>query len=161
MHPWLLPQAVSLVCGWLASVNALVQCAWAYTQKDAWRGVQDSLAEQLQAAAARVQRTLSELALPATADGAVAADSLANMRRLCLQPAAELAALVQQYLEHPLYEADRRRSVMRVVARRCCAYLGCTNVEAGGGPAARQGAGSRRCRCVAGRWLGTCGLACG
>lgn len=142
-------------------MNGLVQCAWAYIQKDTWRGVQDGLAEKLQAAAVRVQRQLSELALPATPDGAVAEESLANMRRLCLQPAAELGALVQQYLEHPLYEADRRRSVMQVVARRCCAYLGCTNVEAGGGPAARQGAGSRRCRCAAGGWLGTGGLACG
>ena len=68
--------------------------------------------------------------------------------RLLLTPAAGLAALMQQYYALPAAEAERQLQLAQAAAGRSCAYLRCANLGGEGGPAAGQGAGSKRCRCV-------------
>ena len=76
---------------------------------------------------------------------ATAAERASRLRQL-LQPAAELAALMQQHLALPAVEEERTLVVARAAAARSCAYLRCANVAGEGGPAAGQGVGSMRCR---------------
>ena len=60
--------------------------------------------------------------------------------------AAELAAAVLQYCALPEQVAATRLEVAQTVAARSCAYLRCANLEAcSGGPAAGEGAGSKKC----------------
>ena len=77
-----------------------------------------------------------------------AGDSLQNLHTLqqLMQPAADLAALIQQYYALPALAAERQLAVAQAAASRSCAYLRCANLGGEGGPAAGQGAGSMRCR---------------
>ena len=74
----------------------------------------------------------------------------ASARRQVLQPAANLAALMQQYYALPAVAAERQLALAQAAAGRSCAYLRCANLGGEGGPAAGQGTGSMRCRCDVG-----------
>lgn len=74
------------------------------------------------------------------------------------QLAADSARLLQQYWRLPTQLAAQRLELGRAAAARSCAYLRCTNLEARGGPAAGQGAGSLRCSACRMVWY--CGTAC-
>jgi len=74
-----------------------------------------------------------------------------------LVPAAErAAAVVKRHQGLPELAQARQLELARAAAGRGCAYLCCSNLQAGGGPAAGQGEGSMRCR-----WAGECSKACG
>ena len=142
---------------WLGSAKCLFNTALAVMQRDGAHsgqdGMPDSLAARIEAATGRLHQAEMELH---TSQGAAAEEDLdALLRERSMQPAAELAGLMQQYLDQPRCEAERRLAVARTAARRACAYLGCTNVEGEGGAVAGQGAGSKRCRCAG--WLGPAG----
>lgn len=62
-----------------------------------------------------------------------------------MQPASQVAALLQQCWEQPEQRAAEL-ALAQAAATRSCAYLHCTNVAGEGGPAAGEGAGSMRCR---------------
>ena len=64
-----------------------------------------------------------------------------------LVPAAErAAAVVKRHQGLPELAQARQLELARAAAGRSCAYLHCSNLQAGGGPAAGQGEGSLRCR---------------
>ena len=107
-------------------------------------GMPDSLAAQLNQEARSLMQRRLEL-LDGLAADARAANRTPHLRQL-LQPAAELAALMQQCLALPAVEEERRLAVARAAAARSCAYLRCADVAGEGGPAAGQGIGSMRCR---------------
>lgn len=62
----------------------------------------------------------------------------------------QAASLMQQYHALPAVEAERQLVLAQAAAGRSCAYLRCANLGGEGGPAAGEGAGSMRCRWVAG-----------
>lgn len=108
-------------------------------------GMPDSLAAQLQAAAASLQEQHQQLQAR-LAPAATLSARMAVPQQL-QQPAAELAALLRQ---HPEVEANRQLVVARAAATRSCAFLRCSSVGCGGGPAAGQGLGSLRVRAAPG-----------
>jgi hypothetical protein len=59
---------------------------------------------------------------------------------------AQLAALLQQWWQRPEQVAADRLELAQAAATRSCAYLRCANLGGQGGPAAGQGAGSKKCR---------------
>ena len=81
---------------------------------------------------------------------AVDAASPAKERAQWLQevlPAAErAAAVVKRHQALPELAQARQLEVARAAAGRSCAYLCCSNLQAGGGPAAGKGEGSLQCR---------------
>ncbi|PRW60531.1 hypothetical protein C2E21_1213 [Chlorella sorokiniana] len=137
----------------LAALDAAAMTA---VEGAAGSGVPDDLAAQLSEAASslRQQRQAQLGGLPADAPPAQRAGWL---RRL-LQPAAELAALVQQYYALPAVDEPHRLALAQAAAGRCCAYLRCANVEGEGGPAAVEGAGSKCCSGCRTVWY--CGKTC-
>jgi len=140
--------------GW--EVNQVVQtraaldsAAMAAVADGAASGLPDSLAAQLGTAidSLRQQRQawLARFSVVASS-----AEVAAQLRQL-LQPAAELAALLQQYYALPAVDKPHRLALAKAAAGRSCAYLRCANVEGQGGTGARQGVGSKCCR-----WVGGC-----
>ena len=125
---------------------ALDAAAVAAVEGAADSGLPDSLASQLEQAAGslREQWGAGPSGLPAT----VPLPEKAELLRQLLQPAADLAALMQQYYALPAVAAERQLAVAQVAAGRCCAYLRCAHLEGEGGPAAGEGVGSKRCRWV-------------
>jgi hypothetical protein len=76
-----------------------------------------------------------------------------------LQPAAAVAAAVQQFWVMPERLAATRLEAAQAAAVRSCAYLRCANLPGfSGGPAAAEGAGSMRCSACRSVWY--CGEAC-
>ena len=141
-------QANRALAGVDAALLALADAADAALQGAASSGMPDGLQSQLRAAAA----SLREQRLAAV--GGLAADAppterAAQMQQL-LQPAADLAALMQQHYALPAIDKPHQLALAQAAAGRCCAYLRCANVEGEGGPAAGEGVGSKRCRWVAG-----------
>ena len=69
-----------------------------------------------------------------------------------LAPAVALAALLQEHFERPQQQAAVRLELARIAATRSCANLRCTNLAAGGGPAAGKGEGSKKCSACRAVW---------
>ena len=114
--------------------------------------VPSALASQLLEAAQRLVQQLPDNARSMAQEPA-AALRLAPLRGV-VQPAADLAALMQQYYALPAVAAERQLALAQAAAGRSCAYLRCANLGGEGGPAAGQGVGSMRCRCDARGWVG-------
>jgi len=65
---------------------------------------------------------------------------------VCLEAsAARLATALLRYWALPDVVAAAAAEMAMAATARSCAYLRCSNVELQGGPAARQGAGTKRC----------------
>ncbi len=112
----------------------------------------ESLAAQLGTAVSSL-REQRQAGLGAVQADAPPAEHVAQLRPL-LPPAADLAALMQQCYALPAVDKPHRLELAQAAAGRCCAYLRCANVEGQGGPAARQGTGSKCCRWVrVGGWV--------
>ena len=80
-------------------------------------------------------------------------------RTAALQPAAAVAAAVQQFWATPERLAATRLEAAQAAAVRSCAYLRCANLPGfSGGAAAAEGAGSMRCSACRSVWY--CGEAC-
>jgi hypothetical protein len=75
-----------------------------------------------------------------------------------LAPATALGALLQEHFERPQQQAVVRLELARIAATRSCAYLRCSNLAAGGGPAAGEGDGSKKCSACRAVWY--CGECC-
>ena len=123
--------------------------AWKLLEGGRWlaqvQSAQDCPQQLREEAAAAVEALGQQLV---AADEDRAASPAARARRLQqLLPAAErVASVVHQYQALPGPSLAILYEVATAAAGRSCAYLRCPNVEAGGGPAAGQGAGSMRCR---------------
>ncbi|KAI7844407.1 hypothetical protein COHA_002001 [Chlorella ohadii] len=78
-----------------------------------------------------------------------------------LPAAARLADLLRQWWQ-PAMQPERHKeaqlALAQAAATRSCAYLHCANLGGEGGPAAGQGAGSKRCSACHTVWY--CGTAC-
>ena len=107
------------------------------------------LVEQLRAASGAAQAARA-VGANRGADGGP--DSLA-----VVQPAADLARLLQQYWQLPEQQAAARLELAQAAATRSCAYLVCANLGGSGGPAAGEGEGSKKCRVCR---VSYCGEAC-
>ncbi len=66
--------------------------------------------------------------------------------------ARQLATALQAYWGRPTQQQADQLELAKAAAARSCAYLGCANLGGEGGPAAGEGAGSKRCRCVGLVW---------
>jgi hypothetical protein len=106
-----------------------------------------ALVEQLQAAERAV------LAADAATSGAAQGPD----RVAVVQPAADLARLLQQYWQMPEQQAAARLEQAQAAATRSCAYLACANLGGSGGPAAGEGEGSKKCSVCR---VSYCGEAC-
>ena len=119
---------------------------------------QQQLAHRLQAALdglsqehTTVRRSLKAVVSSNSAQRAV-------LLRQLLQPAADLGAALLAYYELPDQRAAERLELARIAATRSCAYLRCSNLAAGGGPAAGEGDGSKKCSACRAVWY--CGECC-
>jgi hypothetical protein len=93
----------------------------------------------------------SEAAVREAAGNAV--QVLAGRLRHQLQPAAVLAAVLQEHFNQPQWQAAVQLDLARIAAARSCAYLRCSNLAAGGGgPGSGEGDGSRRCSACRAVW---------
>ncbi len=105
-------------------------------------GTPSSLAEPLRQSQKRLEQLLSAVSAgPQLVAGGW-------LQQHLLPAMSHLADLMQQYYALPAVEAERQLALAQAAAGRSCAYLRCTNLGGEGGPAAGQGAGSMRCRCV-------------
>ncbi len=118
-------------------------------QRAAASGPPAAQAAQLHTAFHNLQQQQQQGLLGGLLAGGQPADQVPDWRSL-LPPAADLAALMQQYYALPAVEAERRLQLAQAAAGRSCAYLRCANLGGEGGAAAGQGAGSMRCRCEVG-----------
>ncbi len=133
----------------LDAVDAAVAGAMAALQRAATSGPPGDQAAQLRTVLHSLQQQQQQGLLGGLLAGGQPAEQMPDWR-LLLPPAADLAALMQQYYALPALEAERRLLLAQAAAGRSCAYLHCANLGGEGGPAAGQGAGSMRCRCVDG-----------
>lgn len=62
-----------------------------------------------------------------------------------LPPATQLAAALLDWWRRPEQQQQDALALAHAAAARSCAYLSCANLGGSGGPAAGQGAGSKRC----------------
>ncbi|KAI7839791.1 hypothetical protein COHA_006590 [Chlorella ohadii] len=122
-----------------AVLTALHGAAEAAIADGAASGLPDSLAAQLGTAASAVQEPMQALLRYVTANVDGGLDQLMVQLRPLLQPAADLAALMQQYYALPEIDQPHRLAVAQAAAGRCCAYLRCANAGGEGGPAAGKG----------------------
>lgn len=104
-------------------------------------GLGSSLLEELRSASAGFCQSRSAIDLTAGRF-----DDLFETLGQVMQPASQVAALLQQCWEQPEQRAADELALAQAAATRSCAYLHCTNVACEGGPAAGEGAGSMRCR---------------
>ena len=137
----------------------LAQAASAATELARQTGMPDSLAAELKQAAHSLRQRRRELLSGLAADASVA-ESASRLQQL-VQPATELASLMQQYLALPAVEEQQRLVLARAAAVRSCAYLRCANVAGEGGLAAGQAASSMRCRWGGRVSAGACFNCCG
>ena len=82
----------------------------------------------------------------AALDAAVPVVGLSAVLRSILPPARTLAAALLDWWRRPSVQQQLQLEAAQAAAARSCAYLRCANLGGGGGPAARQGEGSQRCR---------------
>ena len=68
-----------------------------------------------------------------------------SMQTSAVSPASQLAAALLEHWGQPEQQQQDALQLAQAGATRSCAYLRCANVGGEGGPAASQGAGSRRC----------------
>jgi hypothetical protein len=85
-------------------------------------------------------------------------DAVEILREQALPQAEALAQLLWQHWQQPEQQAAARLELAQAAATRCCAYLRCAQLGAQGGPAAGEGAGSKRCAGCRTAWY--CGIAC-
>ena len=89
-------------------------------------------------------------------------DLLAVYRETCLPASVPLAAGLELNLRERHQEVgaqlELELELARVAATRSCAFLGCANLRASGGPDAGQGVGSLKCAACRAVWY--CGTAC-
>jgi hypothetical protein len=105
------------------------------------------LAQQLRSTLASYQhRTLPVL------------DTVEILREQALPQAEALAQLLWQHWQQPEQQAAARLELAQAAATHCCAYLRCAQLGTQGGPAAGEGAGSKRCSGCHVAWY--CGAAC-
>ncbi len=150
-------QAFQTLARIAAVLSALTTAAKAVLHEGVASGMPDSPAAQLGTAANTVQEPLQVLLSHDSGDEDGSLDQLMVQLRPLLQPAAGLAALMQQYYALPAVEQPRQLAVAQAAAGRCCAYLRCANVGGEGGPAAGEGVGSKRCRWALRGWaVGGC-----
>ena len=124
----------------------LADAASAAVDDAAATGTPESLAAELKQGACSLRRQRQQVldGLPA---GASLADRAAQLEQL-VQPAADLAGLMRQWLQLPATAQQEQLAMSRAAAARSCAYLRCANVAGQGGPAAGQGIDGKRCRWV-------------
>ena len=137
-------QASALLNNWDSAIVGLADEALAAVDSAPDAGLPGGLAAQLQQAAHSLREQRREV-LSGLAVGAGMAERASQLRQL-LQPATDLAGLMQQWHTLPAVEEEKRVAVARAAATRSCAYLRCANVDGAGGPAAHQGEGSKKCR---------------
>lgn len=102
-------------------------------------------ADLAQEAAAAVRQLLQQL-MAAAWDAATPPAERARLLLLSLPAAEQLAAILKQHEALPELAQARQLELARAAAGRSCAYLCCSNLQGGSGPAAGQGEGSMRCR---------------
>lgn len=73
------------------------------------------------------------------------AQSTAQGLRRLVAPAADLAFLLHRFQALPEQRAGAQLNLAKAAAARSCAYLRCSQVECGGGPAAGEGSSSKKC----------------
>jgi len=83
---------------------------------------------------------------------------LASARDNILPAALTVARLLHQHWQAPEQQAADRLELAQAAATRSCAYLRCANLAAEGGPAAGEGASSKRCGICRSVWY--CGTQC-
>ena len=137
-------QASKLLDSWDGAIASLADAASAAVDSASEVAMPESLAAQLKQGAHSLRQQRREV-LGGLAAGTSAAKRVSRLRQM-LQPAADLAGLVQQHLALPAMEEQRRLALARAAAARSCAYLRCANVAGQGGPAAGEGVGSKKCR---------------
>ncbi|KAI3427086.1 hypothetical protein D9Q98_007025 [Chlorella vulgaris] len=108
--------------------------------------------EELQAAQQTLKAVLDSLNADLAVSGrgqpstAAAAAAAAKMLRKEAQPAAgRIAAALLMLWTQPDQRKEAALELAHASAARSCAYLSCSNVCGGDGPAAGQGVGSKRC----------------
>ena len=74
-----------------------------------------------------------------------------HLRQQVLPLATRLAPVLQDWWSSREQRKEAALRLAQAAARRSCAYLRCANLGGEGGPAAKQGVGSSRCRCELGR----------
>ena len=70
-----------------------------------------------------------------------------KLRLQALPPATRLAAALHDWHSQPEQLKQSALVLAQAAAGRSCAYLCCANLGGEGGPAAKQGVGSKSCRC--------------
>ena len=78
--------------------------------------------------------------------------TLQQLRHKVLRPACQLADALLDWWRRPEAQQEQQLEAAQAAAARSCAYLRCSNLAGGGGPAAGEGEGSQRCRCGRGDW---------
>lgn len=101
---------------------------------------------ELGAAVAALQRSYDALD---SGESVESLPALAAMFVPAVTAAARVAALLLSAWATPEQQAAQQLEMAQAAATRSCAYLRCANLGGEGGPFARQGADSKRCRCVA------------
>jgi hypothetical protein len=119
-----------------------------------------ALSKQLVAALKALDAELHAAVQPMAAHEGPGPQQGQHMRALqqIVQPASALAELGHQVWVLRGFAEEGRLAVAQVAVLRSCAYLGCSNLEQEGGPAAGQGLGSQRCGGCRMAWY--CGTAC-
>ena len=70
-----------------------------------------------------------------------------RLRQQALPAATRLAAALHDWHSQPEQLKQSALVLAQAAAGRSCAYLRCANLGGEGGPAAKQGVGSKSCRC--------------
>ena len=123
-------------------------------------GAGDALACEADATAPQ-RRVLRQVQQAAGVSDGLGCINVSNATLLARLPAlsgrlpavAKLADLLHQWWQpamQPEQHAEAQLVLAQAAATRSCAYLRCANLGGEGGPAAGEGAGSMRCRWVAG-----------
>ena len=136
-------QAADLLDSWQDSVAVLADAAPLAVDSAEVTGTPDSLVAQLKQGAHSLRQQRRRV-LAGVLDASLA-DRAVQLQQL-VQPASELAGLIQQWLQLRGTVVQELLVASQAAAARSCAYLRCANVAGQGGPAAGQGVGSARCR---------------
>jgi hypothetical protein len=85
-------------------------------------------------------------------------NSITLLREHVLPQGEALSQMLWQHWQQPEPRAAARLELAQAAATHCCAYLRCAQLGTQGGPAAGEGAGSKRCSGCHVAWY--CGAAC-
>lgn len=138
----MLLQAAQLLNSCLVVVAPLGAAGSCIARGAAGGGIPAELAQQAENATAQLFQVQLDAMFAASGPAAQRTQQL-----LQLLPAAErMAAVLKQHEALPELAQARQLELARAAAGRSCAFLCCSNLQAGGGPAAGQGTGRMRCR---------------